>query len=712
MNQKIKTIPLIGYCNRLSVRPGEVISFKVSSESKSNFNASLFRSFSSDPNPSGQGINEEKADQFFSPKSFKSRKQDHFPGSYAISSKELKFSTNNNFKIDVNFFNTLKNNSIQTLFNVDCLSIYISKSFKISCRFYDQIIQLPKIIKIRNWYKIELEFNSLEKTLALKQTDIKNSSLEFKQKIKINKIPKFVTGKVFISAEMAEKNVSNFFNGKIENPSILIAEKNDAFKALVKWDFSKSIPSSVISDLSNSKINLNIINFPTRGVTGSKWDGSEMSWKHCPDHYTAIHFHEDDIYDFEWKTDFEFKVPKEMPSGIFVMRLVCGKYEDNIPFFVCPPKNKKTSDLCVIIPTFTYSVYGNHARPDYKESWQEKIKLWKAYPYNPAEFKSYGLSTYNFHTDGSGICHASYLRPLLNLKVGYLTFGMSNCSGLRHFQADSHLISWLNNQKIEFDILTDEEVHNEKNEVLKNYKTVMTTTHPEYHTKETLNSYQKYTDEGGNLIYLGGNGFYWKVCLHDENDKIIEIRRAEDGIRAWASEPGEYYNAFDGSYGGLWRRNGIPPQKLTGVGFSAQGQFTGSYYLRKNYDKDFDWVFRGINENKIGNFGFSGGGAAGFELDRADYKLGTPENCKILASSEGHDNDYVLVPEEHLTHLTTVPGDPLKSLLRADMVYFENSNGGKVFSTGSITFCGSLPHNNFNNNVSTLLSNILNKFSK
>ena len=77
MNQKIKTIPLIGYCNRLSVRPGEVISFKVSSESKSNFNASLFRSFSSDPNPCGQGINEEKADQFFSPKSFKSRK--HLP---------------------------------------------------------------------------------------------------------------------------------------------------------------------------------------------------------------------------------------------------------------------------------------------------------------------------------------------------------------------------------------------------------------------------------------------------------------------------------------------------------------------------------------------------------------------------------------------------------------------------------------------------------
>ena len=200
-----------------------------------------------------------------------------------------------------------------------------------------------------------------------------------------------------------------------------------------------------------------------------------MSWKYCPQHYRAIHFHEDDIYDFEWKNDFDFVVPKDMPSGIYVMRLKCENFEDNIPFFVCPPKNETHSDLCVIIPTFTYTVYGNHARPDYKNSWEEKINKWNAYPHNPANFKHYGLSTYNFHSDGSGICHASYLRPLLNLKVGYLTFGASTCSGLRHFQADSHLISWLNFENIKFDILTDEEIHNEQFDALKRYKTVMTT---------------------------------------------------------------------------------------------------------------------------------------------------------------------------------------------------------------------------------------------
>ena len=37
---------------------------------------------------------------------------------------------------------------------------------------------------------------------------------------------------------------------------------------------------------------------------------------------------------------------------------------------------------------------------------------------------------------------------------------------------------------------------------------------------------------------------------------IIEIRRAEDGTRSWIAQPGEYYQSFNGEYGGLWRRIG------------------------------------------------------------------------------------------------------------------------------------------------------------
>ena len=51
MTEENKNIPLVGYANRLSVRPKETISFKVSSELKSNYLVDLYRSISADPNP-------------------------------------------------------------------------------------------------------------------------------------------------------------------------------------------------------------------------------------------------------------------------------------------------------------------------------------------------------------------------------------------------------------------------------------------------------------------------------------------------------------------------------------------------------------------------------------------------------------------------------------------------------------------------------------
>ena len=111
----------------------------------------------------------------------------------------------------------------------------------------------------------------------------------------------------------------------------------------------------------------------------------------------------------------------------------------------------------------------------------------------------------------------------------------------------------------------------------------------------------------GNLVYLGGNGGYWRVARHPQ-DGTLEIRRTEGGVRTWESAPGEYYSAFDGSYGGLWRRNNRPPQQLFGVGFASQGSFTGMPYKRVCFDSRFDWVFDGIDTDILGDFGFSGGG--------------------------------------------------------------------------------------------------------
>ena len=101
-------------------------------------------------------------------------------------------------------------------------------------------------------------------------------------------------------------------------------------------------------------------------------------------------------------------------------------------------------------------------------------------------------------------------------------------------------------------------------------------------------------------------------------DLRVASRALRAAARAWAAETGEYYHQLDGELGGLWRRNGRPPQRLAGVGFSAQGLFEGSHYRRLSAADDpaVSWIFDGVPDTVIGDFGLSGGGAAGFAAGR------------------------------------------------------------------------------------------------
>ncbi|SMH26507.1 N,N-dimethylformamidase [Mesorhizobium australicum] len=221
-----------------------------------------------------------------------------------------------------------------------------------------------------------------------------------------------------------------------------------------------------------------------------------------------------------------------------------------------------------------------------------------------------------------------------------------------------------------------------------------------------------YAKRGGRLLYMGGDGFYWRVAFNRDFPGIIELRRAETGIRAWPTEVGEYYQGFDGRYGGLWLRQGRAPQGLVGVGFAAQGFDISSYFVRMSdsFKPEVQFVFEGVGaDERIGDFGLIGGGAAGLELDRASPELGTPLNAYILARSEGHTNGYFLVPEEFLETGPGLSGDE-SPLVRADIVFFEMPQNGAVFSVGSISWAGSLSHNGYDNNVSKITDNVVRRF--
>jgi N,N-dimethylformamidase len=48
--------------------------------------------------------------------------------------------------------------------------------------------------------------------------------------------------------------------------------------------------------------------------------------------------------------------------------------------------------------------------------------------------------------------------------------------------------------------------------------------------------------------------------------------------------------------------------------------------------------------------------------------------------------------------------------VRADLAFGETPAGGALFATSSIAWCGSLSHNNYDNNVSRITENVLRRF--
>ena len=71
-----------------------------------------------------------------------------------------------------------------------------------------------------------------------------------------------------------------------------------------------------------------------------------------------------------------------------------------------------------------------------------------------------------------------------------------------------------------------------------------------------------------------------------------------------------------------------------------------------------------------------------------------------------------MTPEDVLTPRENLMSNAPDPLIRSDMVYFETAMGGAVFSVGSITFCGSLPWNKFDNQVSRLIRNVVTRFAE
>lgn len=484
------------------------------------------------------------------------------------------------------------------------------------------------------------------------------------------------------------------FDGRLEAP--LVAGIGD-------WDFARGIGSVEVIDSSGAGHNGITFQNPARAVTGSTWDGSTQRWSDNASQWAAIHFHRDDLTDAGWQADAELTVPDGLASGIYCFRVahpVTGEV-DRTPFVVRAPQHKPSSPVVFLLPTATYLAYANHRMTiDGADFFPSRNRLRPEFQYLRDHGDKVGRSMYESHPDGSGVMYSSRNRPVLNLKPGADGWA---------FTADTNIVAFLERAGLGYDVLTDEDLHERGAEALAPYQVVVTGSHPEYFSTEMLDAVEQHLSNGGRLMYLGGNGFYWRVAFHPDQPGVMEVRRAEDGTRGWIAEPGEYYHEWGGEYGGLWRRLGRAPNQLVGVGFAAQGFDRAAPYHRTeaSFESRAAWVFDGVaSEDVFGDYGI-GRGAAGQEIDRFDPRLGSPPHGLVLAYSDEHSEQMLRTKEELLA--TRMPCPDAK--IRSDVVFFETSRGGAVFSVGSIAWFGALSHNGWDNDIQRITLNVLRRFA-
>ncbi len=489
------------------------------------------------------------------------------------------------------------------------------------------------------------------------------------------------------------------FDGRLARPTLR------ADDATVSWDLAADMAGRTVPADDPACGPIVLHQLPTRAITGPAWDGTAHRWTDNPSHFDAVHFHHDDLYDAGWETTVEATLPGDLPSGIYAFRVRGDAGEDRVPFFVRPARGARTADVAMLMPTATYMAYANHRMLfEGADFIPTKTRLRPEHGYI-SDHPELGRSHYEKHPDRSGVMFSSRRRPVLNLRPG--------ADGW-NFTPDTDINAFLEHLEIGHDIVTDEDLHVAGVDAIAPYRVLVTGSHPEYWSTDMLDALADWQRNGGRLMYLGGNGFYWATTYDPGRRHVVEIRRGFAGSRAWESHPGETQFASTGEQCGIWRHLGRPPNAIVGTGFSCQGwdaHTPGYKRLPGSFDPRAAFIFEGVGDDEIiGDFGLVMNGCAGDELDRVDHNLGTPSHTLVLATSAGQHSAYYLICHEDIYVMHANIDATRNDDARADMVYFETANGGAVFSVSSINWFSGLSHNDYDNNVSRITSNVLNNF--
>jgi len=349
-----------------------------------------------------------------------------------------------------------------------------------------------------------------------------------------------------------------------------------------------------------------------------------------------------------WQTRFTLDVPPDWQSGIYAAECSPAEEEKTYIVFVVRPRPDKRNDIAVLANINTWNAYNGWG----------------------------GRSKYDGAAAGSFERPNPATTPIDDGAVNHLT------------RAELWVLNWLEDAGYEVDVYTDYDFHSGIPN-FKDYKALILNTHPEYWTLEMMDELEAYLANGGNLLYLGGNGLF-EQCVYNDSGTALSFWGGDSSL-------GRDRNYF---------RNLNPPRPeraILGVAFVYNNYLTVSPPAPYKVEMGGHPLLVGTslaNGDLIGQAGRNGA-ASGWEIDISDN--GTAPN-DVIVRALGNDDRGSAPPNIQVIARGT--NQPVEGPYTAHMTYYETASDGFVFSVGSLCFGGSLVQDS---KLQIIAKNALNK---
>jgi hypothetical protein len=232
--------------------------------------------------------------------------------------------------------------------------------------------------------------------------------------------------------------------------------------------------------------------------------------------------------------------------------------------------------------------------------------------------------------------------------------------------AEWRLLGWLEREHYPYDLYADYQLHDGTLDLTR-YRILILSVHPEYWSVEMYRRVKRWVrEQGGRLLYLGGNGINCAVEFLDNGAAM------------------RCFNQWPAGLESRFHHQEESEANLLGVVYTDPGAMTNAPYELLEPDH---WAFAGTGLARGDRFGLRtlhqryGEGASGHETDKISPS--SPPGLQLLARG--------LNPDQGGAHV----------------VYYETASGGAVFSVGSITYAPALLCDPL---VSQITANVLRRF--